>query len=70
VVAGPADLEEVLDLKDLNVIPSDRILLMAEGTDAATLKQREAWLVEACITHNLTLSKRLHIELFGDSRGT
>jgi 7-carboxy-7-deazaguanine synthase len=70
VVASPADLAEVLDLKDRYVIPAERIYVMAEGTDAATLKQREAWLAVACITHNLTLSKRLHIELFGDSRGT
>jgi len=70
VIASPADIDEVLVLKDRYVIPSDRILLMAEGTDAATLKAREHWLVEACIAHNLTLSKRLHIELFGDTRGT
>jgi hypothetical protein len=43
---------------------------MAEGTDAATLASRETWLAELCIQYNLTLSKRLHIELFGDTRGT
>jgi len=70
VIASPADINEVLELKDRYVIPAERIYLMAEGTDAATLKEREQWLTKACITHNLTLSKRLHIELFGDTRGT
>ncbi|HSG35010.1 MAG TPA: 7-carboxy-7-deazaguanine synthase QueE [Sphingomonadaceae bacterium] len=70
VVARPEDIEEVLDLKDRYCIPSSRIMLMAEGTDAETLAQRETWLAGLCLTHNLTLSKRLHIELFGDTRGT
>ena len=43
---------------------------MAEGTDTATLAAREGWLAQLCLEHNLTLSKRLHIELYGDTRGT
>jgi len=70
VIANPSDIEEVLALKDAYVIPAERIALMAEGTNPAALKAREEWLVQACLTHNLTLSKRLHIELFGDTRGT
>lgn len=70
VIASPADVDEVLELQTAYAIPARRIFLMAEGTDAATLHAREEWLAQACITHNLTLSKRLHIELFGDSRGT
>lgn len=70
VVAEPGDIEEVLALKERYSIPSERIMLMAEGTDAATLEAREQWLVEACVANNLGLSKRLHIRLFGDTRGT
>ena len=70
VIASPEDIEQVLEIKDRYVIPSERIMLMGEGTDAETLREREAWLVGSCITHNLTLSKRLHIELFGDTRAT
>ena len=43
---------------------------MAEGTDASTLAARERWLAELCLEHNLTLSGRLHIHLYGDTRGT
>jgi 7-carboxy-7-deazaguanine synthase len=70
VIAEPGDVEEVLELRDTYAIPSERIMLMAEGTDSATLHARERWLSQLCLTHGLTLSKRLHIELFGDSRGT
>jgi 7-carboxy-7-deazaguanine synthase len=70
VVAAPIDAAEVLALADQFAIPAERIYLMAEGTDAATLATREAWLAPLCLAHNLTLSKRLHIELYGDTRGT
>jgi 7-carboxy-7-deazaguanine synthase len=70
VVAEPADVEEVLELAATYAIRRDRIYLMAEGTDAATLAAREVWLARLCLDNNLTLSKRLHIELYGDTRGT
>ncbi|BBC74207.1 pyrroloquinoline quinone biosynthesis protein PqqE [Altererythrobacter sp. B11] len=70
VVAEPGDVDEVLQLAERHGIPRARIWLMAEGTDPATLAAREAWIAERCIASNLTLSKRLHIELFGDTRGT
>ena len=70
VVARPADLEEVLELAERFAIPRERVWLMAEGTDAATLEAREAWLAPLCLEHGLTLSKRMHIQLYGDTRGT
>lgn len=70
VVAEPADVEEVLELARRYDIPRERIYLMAEGTDPGTLAERERWLAQLCLAENLTLSKRLHIELYGDTRGT
>ena len=70
VIADPADVEDVLVLRERFAIPAARIYLMAEGTDAAPLAARESWLARLCLEHNLTLSKRLHIELYGDTRGT
>ena len=70
VVAEPADIEEVLELAGRFAIPRERVWLMAEGTDAATLEAREAWLAPLCLEHGLTLSKRMHIQLYGDTRGT
>lgn len=70
VVAQPSDVDEVLALAGQFSVPRERIYLMAEGTDPATLAARETWLAQSCLEHNLTLSKRLHIELYGDTRGT
>jgi organic radical activating enzyme len=70
VIAEPADVAEALALVDRFAIPRTRVWLMAEGTDGATLRAREAWLAQLCLEHRLTLSGRLHIELYGDTRGT
>jgi organic radical activating enzyme len=70
VIAEPSDVDEVLRLVAQHAVPPARVYLMAEGTDAATLARREKWLAQLCVEHELTLSKRLHIELYGDTRGT
>jgi len=70
VIAEPSDVDEVLGLMAQHAVPPERVYLMAEGTDPATLTLREKWLAQLCLKHELTLSKRLHIELYGDTRGT
>ena len=70
VIAEPTDVAEVLALTQRYAIPRSRVWLMAEGTDARTLEARERWLAQLCLDNSLTLSKRLHIELYGDTRGT
>ncbi|MEO6153109.1 MAG: 7-carboxy-7-deazaguanine synthase QueE [Croceibacterium sp.] len=70
VIAEPGDVTEVLALSETYALQRDRIYLMAEGTDSATLARRERWLAQLCLSESLTLSKRLHIELYGDRRGT
>ncbi len=51
-------------------IPPDRILLMPEGTDAAALAERGRWLVDLCKATGYRFCPRLHVELFGHTRGT
>lgn len=70
VVADPADLAEVVELGELFAIPPQRVLLMAEGIDSATLRTREKWLAPLCLEHGYMLTDRLHIHLYGDTRGT
>lgn len=70
VIAERSDIAEVLAITAHHGIDHDRVWLMAEGTDSATLEWRESWLADLCMTHGMTLSKRLHIQLFGDTRGT
>lgn len=70
VVADPEDVAEVLALQGSYAIPGERLFLMPEGTDSAALRARAAWLAPLCVDHGLRLSDRLHIHLFGDTRGT
>ena len=70
VIAEPADVDEVLALQARYRFPSSRTFLMAEGTDSATLRARQQWLSGLCLEHGFRLSDRLHIHLYGDTRGT
>ena len=72
VVSAQEDVNEITDLlNSLEItIPPDRVLLMPEGRDSATLASRDAWLVEICKQHGFRYCRRLHIDLFGNRRGT
>lgn len=70
VIAEPADVDEVLALQERYRFPAARVFLMAEGTDSATLRARQKWLSGLCLQHGFRLSDRLHIHLYGDTRGT
>ena len=70
VIAKPADVEEVLALRDRYRFRPGHVFLMAEGTDSETLREREKWLAPLCVRHGFRLSDRLHIHLFGDTRAT
>lgn len=70
VIAQPDDVSEVLALQERYGFRAARTFLMPEGTDSATLRRRERWLADLCIRHGFRLSDRLHIHLFGDTRGT
>ena len=70
VVASPADVDEVLALHARYRFRPERVFLMAEGTDSATLRARQAWLSALCLEHGFRMSDRMHIHLYGDTRGT
>lgn len=72
VISSEADLleaQEVIRAIGIPVLP-EKVLLMPEGTSMEVMRTRYALLVEACLTHGYRLSPRLHIELFGNKRGT
>jgi 7-carboxy-7-deazaguanine synthase len=70
VIATPDDAEQVHALARAHAIAPSRIWLMPEGRDAATLHQRMRWLADICLTNGYALTDRLHIHLYGDTRGT
>ena len=71
VVSTEHDVTEIKDLLSrLPPAPSDRVLLMPEGVDAQILASRASRLVEVCKREGFRYCPRLHIELFGHTRGT
>lgn len=71
VVSENSDLGEIESL--LEVLPPvapERVLLMPEGTDRETLRNRMQLLVGPCMERGWRLAPRLHIELFGNKMGT
>ncbi len=70
VISAPEDLTEVLELQAAYAIPSARIQLMPEGTTSEAIRVRSGWLAPLALDHRLGFSDRLHIHLYGDTRGT
>lgn len=72
VVSEDAQLEEIaaiLKLVETN-IPPWKILLMPEGIEESRLKERTPRLVAACKERGFRFCHRLHIDLFGNTKGT
>lgn len=65
-----ADLVEIAAIVAGSGAEPGRVFLMAEGTDAATLHRRQRALVEVCLTRGYRVTPRLHVDLFGNTRGT
>lgn len=72
VIATEADIDEVRAVIDsIGVpMPPEKVLLMPEGITQEALKVRQSWLVEVCKRTGWRYSPRLHIDLFGNRRGT
>jgi 7-carboxy-7-deazaguanine synthase len=71
VVAEPGDLVEIDEL--LRVLPAvdpDAVLLMPLGVERAEIARRAPWLAELCKARGYRYTPRLHIDLYGDTRGT
>ncbi len=69
VMADPQDIEEVEAMRKALNAPRAKVLLMPEGTNAETIRQRGLWLAEICKEHGYRFSPRLHVDLWGDKRG-
>jgi len=71
VIDRPEDVGEVLTIvRKLPNVERTKVLLMPQGVTREELDCRGAWLVEVCKEHGFRYCPRLHIELFGNRRGT
>jgi 7-carboxy-7-deazaguanine synthase len=69
VIARREDVAEACELVDSLGAPPDKVILMPEGTSATALDERGVWVAEACKVRGFRFSPRLHIHLWGNTRG-
>lgn len=72
VVAQPGDVDEIEGMlaslgRD---IPRHKVLLMPEGITLEAIRAKSGWLGELCKARGYRYAHRLHLELYGNKRGT
>jgi len=71
VVDSPRDCQEAEAwLTEFPEIDRSRVLLMPQGTNLDSLREKADWLEPYCRENGLTFCPRKHIEWFGNVRGT
>jgi 7-carboxy-7-deazaguanine synthase len=69
VVTSPDDMAEIEVILKETAADRSRVVLMPEGIDAETIRQRALWLVDLCKRRHFRYSPRLHVDLWGNQRG-
>ena len=72
VVSRKEEINEVkciIDKIESDILP-EKVLLMPEGTDSETIHSRYDMLVNLCKENGFRMCNRLHLDLFGNTRGT
>ncbi len=71
VVDRPEDLAEIEQLlASIGQVDAASVLLMPQGITREELAARGPWLAQICIEKGFRFCPRLHIDLFGNTRGT
>lgn len=72
VVAREEDVDELEHMLAAlsREIPKQKVLLMPEGTSLEKIRSRATWLADVCRERGYRYAHRLHIELYGNKRGT
>ena len=71
VVGDPADLPEIDSLlAQLHGVDPADVMLMPEGVTPRSLADKRRWITDACLARGWRYCHRLHIDLFGHTRGT
>lgn len=71
VIDREEDLVEVRQILDeLKNVDTARVLMMAQARTRQELHQKSRWIVDLCKKNGYRYSPRLHIELYGNRRGT
>ena len=72
VMSRPEDVDEMEGMLAAldRTIPRHKVLLMPEATSLEKMRGRATWLGELCKARGYRYAHRLHIELYGNRRGT
>jgi 7-carboxy-7-deazaguanine synthase len=71
VIDSPEDVAAVEDyLAEFAHISPNHVMLMPQARDAGALRTKNDWLAPLAAERGWQVSPRLHIELFGNTRGT
>jgi 7-carboxy-7-deazaguanine synthase len=71
VIEQPDDFDEIRDLlAQLEYVDPSRVLVMAQGTTRRQIQSKAKWIVESCQKYGFRYMPRLHIDLYGNRRGT
>lgn len=72
VIADAGDLDEIEALlaRIGRDIPPHKVLLMPEGVSTDTIRGRDETLIDLCKQRGYRYCNRLHVEIFGNTRGT
>ncbi len=71
VIQQREDIEEIAELlTQLGPFDPSSVLLMPEGTQQQQLAEREPWVAELCKERGFRFCPRLHIAIYGNTRGT
>ena len=71
VVQNEQDIDELCKYCDaLSELDDSKVLLMPEGVELASLQEKEAWLKPLCEARGFTFCPRMHIQWYGNKRGT
>ena len=71
VVERKKDLDEVRAvIGQLRNVDSAKVMVMAQGIYQEELVRKAQWIVESCRQYGYSYTPRLHIQLFGNRRGT
>ncbi len=72
VVTRPEDVDELEHMLAAlhREIPRHKVLLMPEAVTLEKMRDRAGWLGEVCKARGYRYAHRLHIELYGNKRGT
>ena len=72
VVARPEDIDEMAHMLAAlhREIPPHKVLLMPEAASLEKMRTRATWLGELCKARGYRYAHRLHLELYGSTRGT